>query len=206
MQEIKDLTTYRQSLKSKIQQTASKAFLTLGVKAVKMDDIASSLSISKRTVYEIFGDKESLLHACIKEGHEQREAMLKDYSEHHNVMETVLEAYRLRVEDSRTINNAFYEDLHLYPRVMTYIEEVHRNSQQYFISFMHRGVKEGYFRKDLNYELISKMFDSLGRNIAAAGLYTQYPYEELLSNLMLVPFRGLCTAKGISILDAVMKV
>ena len=35
--------------------------MTLGIKAVHMDDIASSLSISKRTLYELFGDKEELL-------------------------------------------------------------------------------------------------------------------------------------------------
>lgn len=38
-----------------------KQFLSKGVKAVKMDDIAMSLSISKRTLYEIFADKEDLL-------------------------------------------------------------------------------------------------------------------------------------------------
>ena len=56
MQEIKDLTAYRQSLKGKILETATKAFLSRGIKAVKMDDIASILSISKRTVYELYGD------------------------------------------------------------------------------------------------------------------------------------------------------
>ena len=51
----------REELKLRVVETASKSFMTLGIKAVHMDDIASSLSISKRTLYELFGDKEELL-------------------------------------------------------------------------------------------------------------------------------------------------
>lgn len=45
----------------RIVDTAAKAFKRSGIKAVHMDDIAGSLSISKRTLYELFGDKEQLL-------------------------------------------------------------------------------------------------------------------------------------------------
>ena len=54
MQEIKETTAYKKSLKGRIMETAMKAFAERGVKAVKMDDIAQMLSISKRTLYEIY--------------------------------------------------------------------------------------------------------------------------------------------------------
>ena len=41
-----------------IVEQAAKMFVNQGVKAVRMDDIAHELSISKRTLYELFGDKE----------------------------------------------------------------------------------------------------------------------------------------------------
>ena len=47
-----------------IERTSS-MFVTQGVKAVRMDDIAQELSISKRTLYELFGDKEELLYQSI---------------------------------------------------------------------------------------------------------------------------------------------
>lgn len=43
----------REELKMRIVDTAAKAFKRLGIKAVHMDDIAGSLSISKRTLYEL---------------------------------------------------------------------------------------------------------------------------------------------------------
>lgn len=205
MQEIKDPTAYRLSLKDKILPVAMSAFLSHGIKAVKMDDIASSLSISKRTLYEIYGDKESLLLACIKQYHQKRKESLRLFSEQHNVIEIVVEVYRRKVEEMKVVNYSFYQDIHLYPKVVDYMEQVHIQAHDQFISFIRRGKKEGYFRKDVNYELISMMFDVIGDHVAKENLYAQYPYEELISNLMLVPFRGFCTSKGVKALDSVRK-
>ncbi len=36
-------------------------FRSQGIKSVRMDDIAQQLGVSKRTLYELFGDKETLL-------------------------------------------------------------------------------------------------------------------------------------------------
>lgn len=203
MQEIKDLTAYRLSLKDKIMATALNAFMNNGIKAVKMDDIASALSISKRTLYEIYGDKESLLFACIKRRHQERVDYMREYSEHHNVIEIVLEVYRRKVEEMKMVNYSFYQDIRLYPKVVEFMDQVHVNAHAQFLVFIQRGQTEGYFRKDVNYELISMMFDSIGEYVAKERLYAQYPYEELIANLMLVPFRGFCTPKGVDVLDAV---
>ncbi|EJW89893.1 transcriptional regulator, TetR family [gut metagenome] len=44
---------------------AMKAFYKKGVKSVTMDEIAHELTMSKRTLYQLFVDKEALLLACI---------------------------------------------------------------------------------------------------------------------------------------------
>ena len=51
---------YRRELKSKIIEYAMNEFRQRGIKAVKMDEISRGLHVSKRTVYEIFGDKEDM--------------------------------------------------------------------------------------------------------------------------------------------------
>ncbi|MDE6806984.1 MAG: TetR/AcrR family transcriptional regulator, partial [Prevotella sp.] len=52
MQENPKWTDYRVSLKDRIVEKAFQLFTQQGIRAVKMDDIAHSLSISKRTLYE----------------------------------------------------------------------------------------------------------------------------------------------------------
>ena len=62
MQEKKAITAYKKGLRAVILNAAMKAFTEKGIRAVKMDDIAESLAISKRTMYEIYATKEELLY------------------------------------------------------------------------------------------------------------------------------------------------
>lgn len=64
-------TNYRQQLREKILQTSMAEFMSKGIRAVKMDDIAASLGISKRTLYEIYSNKEELLLEGVKFQEEQ---------------------------------------------------------------------------------------------------------------------------------------
>ena len=65
MQDTKTITTYRQELSENILHTALKLFWKKGIKAVKMDDIAAQMSISKRTLYELYRNKEVLLLVAV---------------------------------------------------------------------------------------------------------------------------------------------
>ena len=60
------VTAYRQELKGRILKESIKEFKKNGIKQVKMDDIANNLSISKRTLYEIYPNKEVLLLEGLK--------------------------------------------------------------------------------------------------------------------------------------------
>ena len=54
----------KEEIHKKVIPVASRMFITQGCKDVTMDDVAKKLRMSKRTLYEIFGDKETLLNEC----------------------------------------------------------------------------------------------------------------------------------------------
>ena len=56
----------RDELRQKVIETAYQAFSKSGIKNVHIDDIALSLSISKRTIYELFQGKEQLLLSVVR--------------------------------------------------------------------------------------------------------------------------------------------
>ena len=56
----------KKEIYSQIIEVAHQLFIEHGIKDVKMDDIATKLSISKRTIYELFNDKEQLLREVLK--------------------------------------------------------------------------------------------------------------------------------------------
>ena len=58
--------------KEKVIAHVAQMVLTLGVKSVRMDDVAQSLGMSKRTLYEMFGDKEELIFESVKYHSERR--------------------------------------------------------------------------------------------------------------------------------------
>lgn len=90
----------REELKLRVVETASKSFMTLGIKAVHMDDIASSLSISKRTLYELFGDKEELLLEVFRfYRHCMNEYMQEIASSANNVLEVILTFYERKFNE-----------------------------------------------------------------------------------------------------------
>ena len=53
MQKNSSVTSYRQQLREKILKISMEEFKSKGIRAVKMDDIAALLGISKRTLYEM---------------------------------------------------------------------------------------------------------------------------------------------------------
>jgi AcrR family transcriptional regulator len=202
MQE-KNITQYRRELYDRILDAAITLFAKHGVKAVKMDDIASELSISKRTLYELYANKELLLFECVKCNRERKRRELDAFASQpgRTVMDIVLYIYKVGVSESARTNRLFYDDLAKYPEIVEFLTRDKASSQQQFRRFMQRGVDEGFFRPDINYELIVHLFEAIGSYLNSHSLYQQYTSEELFLNMIFVSLRGFCTEKGIRIID-----
>ena len=83
-------------LRERIIMTATEAFTLKGIKCITMDDIAAALGISKRTLYEVFADKESLLKECILHKQAERDKYLQAiYEQSNNVLEVILAVFQL---------------------------------------------------------------------------------------------------------------
>ena len=69
------------------------------------------------------------------------------------------------------------------------------------MDFIKRGIREGYFRNDVNYDLILDLFDVSNRYIISNYNSLNYSMEQLSYNLVFVFLRGFCTLRGVEILD-----
>lgn len=195
-------TVYRQELRQRILAAALSAFREKGIRQVKMDDIAGLLSISKRTLYEIYSNKEVLLYECVRDHDEEMSRRLEQQlPKGATVMDILVCFMRLHIEDSSKTNPLFYAELSKYPSVMRYIDERHEKQRSFSIGFMHRGVEEGYFRSDINYELFNVMIEVFMRHIMAKQLYNDFPLTEIFRNIIMVMLRGFCTEKGLHFID-----
>lgn len=200
MSEIND---YRKELKSRIIDYAMDEFYKRGIKAVKMDEISQGLHVSKRTVYEIFGDKEELLLAGMKARDEQMRKQMDEYAynEAHNVIDILGYFYKVQMEVNSAIGVSFFEEIHRMPRILEYLKERHLRQYVDRVKFMKSGIAEGFFRTDVNYELMLEIVDATMKEIMHQQLYKENTMQEIFDNYFLVIIRGFCTERGVALLN-----
>lgn len=198
---------YRRDLRNKIISYAMKEFYTRGVKAVKMDEISKGLHVSKRTVYEIFGDKEELLLAGLREQDDKVRKLLEQFAlmDNHNVIDIICYFYRLQMELSGKVGILFYEEIHRIPRIVEYLKENHERGVKERMRFFEVGVREGLFRSDVDFSLVSKMSYIAMNEFVHQQMYKQCSIISLFENYFIVIVRGICTERGLALLDKGMK-
>ncbi len=192
----------RSQLRERIIAIATELFTTKGIRPVKMDDIANHLSISKRTLYEIFKDKEELLLETVKRQQLKHHADMTSVSEHsNNIMEVILHFYLKSIEDLRRTNYRFFEDIKKYPNVMKQMENERDNRQKDTVQFFQKGIEQGLFKENLDMRIVIQLMNSLSSQIISEELIRFYPLDEIFRTFVFVFVRGIATKKGEEIFD-----
>jgi len=199
-------TTYRQQLREQILETSMSEFMKKGIKAVKMDDIANLLGISKRTLYEIFSNKEELLLEGIKMQDEAYIVHMKEFEQdiNHNVIDIIIEFYNMQIKWLSNINMDFFFDLKKYRKVKEYFDKCDYGRQRNSQSFFKRGVEEELFREDVEYGIVLHMGSAMLEYVRHTNIYEEYGLDQVLRNVVLMFVRGISTKQGIMRLDAML--
>lgn len=202
-----EINEYRKELKSRIIDYAMGEFYKRGVRAVKMDEISQGLHVSKRTVYEIFGDKEELLLAGLKIKSLEMREKLETYSCNvaHNVVDIIGYFYKLQMEVNSMVGVAFYEEIHRMPRVIEFFNQEHEREFADRVKFLKAGVEEGLFRQDIDYSLTMELLSASMSEIMRNQIYKKYSMQQIFDNFFLVIIRGFCTERGAALLNKVIE-
>lgn len=192
-------TAYRQQLRKRILDVAAQEFRTKGIKSVKMDDIANLLSISKRTLYEIYDNKEQLLMESVREEFQDFDRSMQEVCDNPdlNVIDVVIEFYKLKIRRMSMVVPTYYYDLQKYPDILDWLNSQRSQRQSESTKFYEQGISEGLFRSDVNYDLISDVSNGVMDYVMEQQLYTRYPLTEIFRNVVLLYIRGFCTVKGV---------
>lgn len=159
--------------------------------------------MSKRTVYEIFGDKEELLLAGMKIERAEYKARVEQYALTHarNVIDVIGYIYRLQMERNQQVGVVFYEEIHRMPRILEFLKEEHDKEYDDSMRFFQAGVDEGYFRKDVNFEVVYESSRICMSEMMHQQLYKKFTMQQLFDNFTLIMIRGFCTDRGLELLD-----
>ena len=130
-------------------------FFQNGIRKVKMNDIAACLKISKRTLYEVYQNKEDLLYEVVVMNDKRKKEEIEKFDKPGlNVINIVMHVLRLQTEEFNRVNPLFYEELGRYPKLRIYFADRENKEHEQLVDFIERGVDEGYFLSKYRYKPI----------------------------------------------------
>lgn len=193
-------------MRKKILLTTDGLFIRYGVKSVTMDDIAKQLSISKKTIYHYFKDKNELVKEfTLKQCEQRRDDFKRIPGESRNSVEALIMTSKCIKENILQLN----------PSLLLDIKKYYKDAWEIFIDFKQRvfyksikdsiarGMKEGYFRTDINPEIIAAMRMQQIQDCFDLEVYPggKFNYKEVQIQLLDHFMHGLLTSKGKILLE-----
>lgn len=145
--------------KDRLVQKAHDLFMRYGIRSVSMDEIATHLGISKKTIYQFFTDKDELVAAVVDVEIHKNEA---DCRNHHLLSENPVHEFWLgeeMVEELlRMMNPTLIYDMQKYhPAAFRRFSEHKENFLSELINKnLQQGIAEGYYRPEINIPIVTK--------------------------------------------------
>ncbi|MFT4023017.1 MAG: helix-turn-helix domain-containing protein [Flavihumibacter sp.] len=145
--------------KERILFKARDLFLQFGIRSVSMDDIAGSLGVSKKTIYQYFSDKDELVMGVMQQKMYDSQAIcMRDQQVAENAIDEQLRAMEAIDEHLGAMNPAVLFDLKKYHPLAFQMLEKHKNDfmMGILLQNLRRGISEGLYRPTLNVDVIAK--------------------------------------------------
>lgn len=193
-------------LRKRVLKYALNEFLQHGIKNVKMDDIAANLQMSKRTLYEMFDDKEHLLIESIRLQHSENRRKIESIAlQAENPLEMFAGVFNMKLNETRGVSPKFISELNRYESIRRGFEKEKKDRNSKTLHFIEQCVKQGLFRDDINYALLVRMMDTCLGTMMEQEFYKDFPIDEIYYTLYETILRSICTQKGREILDKKIK-
>lgn len=194
-------------MKSRILEKGAQLFFRYGVKSVTMDTIAADLGISKKTIYQHFPDKDSMVFEVVQNFIVQDSAKWDELDRlYSNVIEKMFKSFEMTKDLLTQMNpRLLFEIQKYFPNAFQLFTEhgencIHKN----LIADFRKGAQFGYFRNDVDFELLSRL------RMAEVDLAFNpdfYPNNKLSlyetqMTMMDIFMRGILTEKGLTLYNS----
>ena len=145
------------TINERILSEAESLFMQYGIRSVTMDDISRSLSISKKTIYQHFKDKDEIVLRVAERVFEKENEMMNQLHEQgENVIhKIVLISKHIREHVAAANPAAMYDLKKFYKEAWDVFLSFQQGSVQFIEDTIVKGMEEGYFRSDINARILA---------------------------------------------------
>lgn len=145
--------------KTRIRHAAHELVMQYSIRSVSMDDIANSLGMSKKTLYQYYKDKDELVEAVVNDVILTNQCTCNnDRSQAANAVHEIFMVMEMMMQMFETMNPSILFDIQKYHPKSYQKFQLHRNEFMYNIirQNLQRGISEGLFRPEINIDVISR--------------------------------------------------
>jgi len=204
------LQSKKNYMKDLIVDKAKELFLTFGFKSVTMDHIANEMGISKKTIYNFFNNKNELVKKVTNYMFNNITSGIKQIKK--DSVDPISELYDIKLFLIKYLKGEkaapLYQLKKYYPAIHKKITvkqfEFMTNST---IDSLKNGIKLNLFRKDINTDMISKLYFNGMIGIKDQEIFPANKYDPifLMGNYIEYHLRAIVTKKGLKKLNQFIK-
>ncbi|WP_349315777.1 TetR/AcrR family transcriptional regulator [Chitinophaga sp. MM2321] len=186
-------------------------FRIYGVKGVTMFDIARDCGVSKKTVYEHFADKQSLIDEGMQQLLNNHIAFFQECHQHaENAIDELVRNMKYVTRLAKKLNPVMLFEIQKYhPDTWLNIEKFKGDCILYGIKEnLKRGMTEGLYRQNLNINIVARMRQL---QLEAAFDPIQYPADhfemhEVMEQVTAHFILGIATIKGHKLVNQYLQI
>lgn len=189
-------------IKQKILQKAEEMFQKFGYSKVTMEEIASSLNISKKTLYKHFSNKEHILKEMVHENKCEVDNFIEELMNDKATpfIEKLKKFMNFIAKISKKMEGTMVHDImKSHPEVWKDIEQFRENRAYKNLSNLIKdGITDGIFRNDVNTEVVVLAYVSAIHTLINPDTLSKLPVsaDQAFSDILKILFEGLFTSDG----------
>jgi AcrR family transcriptional regulator len=155
-------------MKEKIIEKAAELFLTVGFKSITMDDIASKMGISKKTLYKYFANKELLVDETTMDFQRKIHTKIEDIiAKNYNPIKELFEIKKsIQGFFQITETSPLYQLKKHYPETHEKLMSCEQEEcTQFFRQNIHKGIDAGLYREETDIDTSTLFYYTLMMHI-----------------------------------------
>ena len=188
--------------KDRILNQAQQLFAEHGIRAITMDDLATHLGISKKTIYVNYRDKNDLLINCIKAKMVSQKTIDDQIiSDTPNCLVALIKFVEHNITTVKSQNPNYYQDLEkYYPGIWeSKIQEYTTYQYNRILELLKKGVKKGVFRKNIDVEVVATNIQNIFKSVCSPVIYPKKKFciNSVFANTLVNYVGGIVSDKGL---------
>ncbi len=188
-------------VKERILIKAADLFCRYGIRTITMDEIASQLGISKKTIYQFFTDKDDMVSAVIEQEIERNELECSNFRDTAtDAVHQIFLALESLEEMLKYTNPLMLYDLEKHhPASFVKLREYkYRFLHQIIIENLQWGIGAGLYRPDIDKDIVAKARIETAFLVFNPDVFphSRYRISEVNFELAMLFLHGIVTNKG----------